>query len=135
MSHIGTVQRRSQRVGRRRIKHGDSHSSRNLKAAPHIANHRFVDREQEATESVLRSRSDQEPTMTIYPASPKSAADGSPPPARGPEMYQLDPLHEIRDQPRCEIGDLPSSTEDEPAPATAGKIDDSDAASSDHSRR
>jgi hypothetical protein len=73
--------------------------------------------------------------MTFYPANPKSAADSLPPPARGPEMYQLNPLHEIRDQPRCEIGDLPSATEDEPAPPTGGIFDDKDAASSEHSRR
>ena len=89
-----------------------------------MVKHRFVDREQEATESVLRSRSHEEPTMSLYPESPGSAAA-----ERGPEMYQLDPLHEIRDQPRCEIGDLPPSDEVEPGPPTAN------AASSGYSAR
>lgn len=56
--------------------------------------------------------------MSYYPDSPESAADNSRPAERGPEMYQLDPLHEIRDQPRCEIGDLPPSIEDEPVSPT-----------------
>jgi len=62
--------------------------------------------------------------MSFHPKRPEftaNAAPGQSPQARrGPEMYQLDPLHEIRDQPRCEIGDLPLSIEDEPVTPTAG---------------
>ena len=76
--------------------------------------------------------------MSFHSDSPRFTAErspGRPPVVRGPEMYQLDPLHEIRDQPRCEIGDLPPSVGGEPIPSTPGDPDTADAISSGHSPR
>jgi hypothetical protein len=77
--------------------------------------------------------------MSFHPDSPDFAAErspGRPPPVvRGPEMYQLDPLHEIRDQPRCEIGDLPPSVGGEPIPPRPGDPHNADAAPSGYSAR
>jgi hypothetical protein len=50
-------------------------------------------------------------------------------------MYQLNPLLEIRDQPRCETGDLPPSIAGEPIPSTPGDPHDAGAAPSGYSAR
>jgi len=71
--------------------------------------------------------------MSFQPNRPAFTAEPppgqSPPVKRGPEMYQLDPLYEVQDQPSCEIGDLPPSIGDDRSPPTAG------AASPGHSAR
>ena len=76
--------------------------------------------------------------MCFHPDSPRFTAEhsaGRPPVQRGPEMYQLDPRLEIRDQPRCETGDLPPSIAGEPILPAPGDPHNAGAAPSGYSAR
>ncbi len=55
-------------------------------------------------------------------SSPSVRLPDPPPPRaeRGPEMCRLDPFHEIRDSPCCEIGDMPLSVADDGAAPANG---------------
>jgi len=99
--------------------------------------HRFVDREQEATESLLRSRSQEEPTMSLSSIDLTLIAtqpSDEPPPAKGhiPEMLQLDPALEIRDAPVCAIVDMPTPSEDAPADDAGDEAEDDGAPAQDN---